>query len=173
MSDECRYPKCDVCGADAKADATPRTEVGETVKRWVVRQTLLPGFDKYPGGSGWERVVLASDYDAEVKAHEMTAHELKCAEGSAVKAEAVAAAADAHALACRNEVEVVRAERDRLQAVVERVRALREGWITGGPMLWNRTHWTAQAVESIDRALAEPVEATFPRCRECGKWKQP
>jgi len=29
----CRHPKCDVCGADAKADATPRTEV--TDMKWT------------------------------------------------------------------------------------------------------------------------------------------
>ena len=181
----CRHPKCDVCGADAKADATPRTEVGD-VKRWRVDTWHF--YAKAPDlpTSSPVCVVLASDLDAEVAAHEMTAHELKCAE-------AVADAADRHALACRNELEVVSrlradaeaerdderarhlitqrklaemwAERDRLAATVERVRALRNEYDGLG--------LNAGIVCAIDRALAEPVEATYPLCRECGKWKQP
>jgi hypothetical protein len=42
------------------------------VKRWFV---------DVPASSVTDWVVLASDYDAEVAAHEMTAHELMCAEG--------------------------------------------------------------------------------------------
>ena len=50
-----------------------------------------------------------------------------------------------------------------LKATVGRVRRLLDG------MHASNSQWRFD----LGRALAEPVEATFPRCRECGKWKQP
>ena len=54
---------------------------------------------------------------------------------------------------------------DRLTATVDRVRALRTDGFDQ-----NAAH-SYVLRDNLDRALAEPEEATFPRCRECGKWK--
>jgi len=104
------------------------------------------------------------------------------------KAEAVADAADRHALACRNELEVVSrlradadaerdderakhlitqrklaemwAERDRLAGTVERVRALARRLRDSG------TH--ANEACNIENALADPVSETFTRLNSYG-----
>jgi len=53
------------------------------VKRWwVFKEQLLDEKVHRFDSDGAIPVVLASDYDAEVAAHEMTAHELKCAEAN-------------------------------------------------------------------------------------------
>ena len=113
MTDECRHPKCDVCGADARADATPRTEMSDVKRWWVFKEQLLDEKVHRFDSEGAIPVVLASDYDAAL--------------ARAEKAEAVADAADRHALAYRNELEVVSrlradadAERDEYKAKRER-----------------------------------------------------
>jgi len=182
----CRYPKCDVCGADAKADATPRTEMSDVKRWWVFKEQLLDEKVHRFDSEGAIPVVLASDLDAEVAAHEMTAHELKCAEAERDEAllkiqghldmfkryrersDAILSERDderARHLITQRKLAEMWAERDRLAATVERVRALRNEYDGLG--------LNAGIVCAIDRALAEPVEATYPLCRECGKWKQP
>ena len=73
----CRHPKCDVCGADAKADATPRTEV--TDMKWTGCVRVWPDKPNVQSHEVFD-LVDKSKLDAEVAAHELTAHELKCAE---------------------------------------------------------------------------------------------
>ena len=57
--------------------------MSDTVKRWwVFKEQLLDEKVHRFDSDGAIPVVRASDYDAEVAAHEMTAHELKCAEAN-------------------------------------------------------------------------------------------
>jgi hypothetical protein len=63
---------------------------------------------------------------------------------------------------------VMQADRDRLAAMVETVRtmALAPHWLTDSRGEGHESVYAA----NILRALADPAD--YPRCRECGKWKE-
>ena len=66
------------------------------------------------------------------------------------------------------ELERIKADLDRLAATVETVRtmALAPHWLTDSRGEGHESVYAA----NILRALADPAD--YPRCRECGKWKE-
>lgn len=165
------------------------------VKRWRVYPRDLWLSNKPHKHETSNEIVLASDYDAVVRERDealslaswtrMTCssghymyrepgHECTpCQRCRAEKAERVAEASDRHALACRNEIDAIRADRDRYKGMVERQRPVIDAALVWSraqegltPVSFTNAGRLLQATFTLDRSLAEPgpSESLPPDC---------